>query len=72
MIILTILYVHILCRKYEEEIRTGICPSSRKHTLQDLNIGDGYFPKFDVWIEDAINDTRQEGQDITIEEIDLS
>ena len=45
---------------------------SRKHTLQDLNLGDHAFPKFDDWIVDAINDARQEGQDMTKEEIQLS
>ena len=48
-----------------------MCPS-RKHTLQDLNIGYRSFPKFDDWIVDAINDARQEGQDMTKEEIELS
>ena len=45
---------------------------SRKCRLQELNIGDGSFPKFDDWIVDANTDARQEGQDITIEEIELS
>ena len=65
------MYVHLLCIKYEEEIRTGMRPSW-KRTLQELNIGDSSFPKFDDWIVDAITDARQEGQDITIEEIELS
>ena len=64
------MYVHILCRKYREEIRTGIRPF-RKCTLQDLNIGDGSFPKFDDWIVDAISDAQQEGRDVRIEEIEL-
>jgi len=29
---------------------------SRKRTLQDLNLGDRSFPKFDGWIVDEIND----------------
>ena len=29
-------------------------------------------PKFDDWIADAINDAQQQGQNITIEKIDLS
>jgi hypothetical protein len=37
-----------------------------------LNIEDGSFQKFDHWIVDAIIDAQQEGQDITIEEIELS
>ena len=45
---------------------------SRKRTLRELNIGDGSFPNFDDSIVDAIIDARQEGQDITIEEIELS
>jgi hypothetical protein len=48
-----------------------MCPS-RKCTLQDLNIGDSSFPKFNDWIVDAISDVRQEGKDIMIEEIELS
>jgi len=45
---------------------------SRKHTLQDLNFGDGYFLKFDDWIVDAITDAQKEGRYITIAEIELS
>jgi len=45
---------------------------SRKRRHRDLNIGDGSFPKFDDWIVDAISDAQQEGQDITLEEIELS
>ena len=59
-------------QKYKEEIQTGTRPS-RKNRLQELNIGGGpNFPKFDDWIVDAISDAQQEGQDIMIEEIDLS
>ena len=65
------MYVHIVCRKYEEEIRIGMDPY-RKRRHQDLNIGDGSFPKFDDWIVDAISDAQQEGNDIMIEEIYLS
>ena len=64
--------VHIPCRKYKEDIQIGTRPS-RKHRLQQSNIGGGStFPKFDDWIVDAINDGQKQGQDITIEEIDLS
>ena len=45
---------------------------SWKRRHEDLNIGDGSFPKFDDWIVDAISDAQQKGQDITIEEIELS
>ena len=72
IIILTIMSIHILCRKYKEDIQKGMCPS-QKRRLQDSNIGGGStFPKFDDWIADAINYAKQQGQDITIEELDLS
>ena len=45
---------------------------SRKRTVQDLNIGDGSFQKFDDCIVDAISDEQQEGKDITIDEIEIS
>ena len=66
------MFVHILCRKYKEEIQTGTQPS-RKRRLQESNIGGGpNFPKFDYWISDAINYAQQQGQDLTIEEMNLS
>ena len=40
---------------------------ARKHRHQDLNIGDGSFPKFDDWIIDAISNAQQEGRDTMIE-----
>ena len=45
---------------------------SQKCRLQDLNIGDGFFPKFYCCIVDATSDAQQEGHNITIEEIELS
>ena len=46
---------------------------SRKNRLQDSNIGGGStFTKFDDWIVDAINYAQQQGQDLMIEEIDIS
>ena len=66
------MFVHILCRKYKENIETGTRPS-RKHRLQESNIGGGLnCPKFDDWIADAINYAQQQGQYLTIEEMDLS
>ena len=66
------MFVHILCKKYKEEIQTGT-HSSRKRILQESNIGGGLnFPKFDDWIVDAINYVQQQGQDLMIEEMDLS
>ena len=66
------MFVHILCRKYKEEIQRGTQPS-RKRRLQESNIGGGpNFPKFDYWISDAINYAQQQGQYLTIEEMDLS
>ena len=66
------MFVHILCRKYKEQIQTRTQPS-RKHRLQESNIGGGWnFPKFDDWIADTINYAQQQGQDLMIEEVDLS
>ena len=60
------MYVHILRRKYKEEIQIGT-RSSWKRRLQDSNIGGGLnFPKFYDWIADGINYAQQQGQDITI------
>ena len=35
-------------------------------------IGDDYFQKFEEWIANAINDAKEKGQDITVDESELS
>jgi len=68
---LIILYIHIVCRKYEEEKQTWMQRRPpQKRRRHDL-IGGDSFPKFEEWIANAVNDA-EEGQDITVEESELS
>ena len=61
-----ILYIHIICRKYEEENQTSMQRRPQKCRHHDL-IGGDSFPKFEEWIANAINDAKEEGQDIIVE-----
>ena len=68
---LIILYIHILCRKYKEENQSWMQCRPQKHRHHDL-IGGDSFPKFEEWIANAVDDAKEEGQDITMEESELS
>jgi aryl-phospho-beta-D-glucosidase BglC (GH1 family) len=65
------LYINILCRKYEEENQAWMQHQPQKHKHHDL-IGGDYFPKFEEWITNAVSDAKEEGQDETIDESELS
>ena len=65
------MYVNILFRKYEEENQTWMQHRPQKCRCHDLIRGDS-FPKFEEWIANAINDAKEEGQDITTKESELS
>ena len=70
---MTILYVHILCIKYEEEKEKWIqCPPPQKNAHHDLIGGCDSFLEFEECICDAIHDAKEQGEDLTLKETDIS
>ena len=71
MLFILLFLLHVLCRKYERDHEIWMQHRPQKRKCNTLIRGDS-FPNFEEWIANAINDAKEEGEDITIEESELS